>query len=51
MTDMKTCLDLTKTQLDEIFLGDDGTTLPLLQQRYLCIQQSASVLLQKYRGI
>lgn len=50
MTDMKTCLDLTKTQLDEILLGDDGTTLPLLQERYLCVQQSASVLLHKYKG-
>lgn len=51
MTDMKTCLNLTKLQLDEILKGDDGTTLPLLQERYLCVQQSASVLLHKYKGI
>jgi len=51
MTDMKTCLELTRKQLDEILLGDDGTTLPLLEERYLCLQQSACVLLQKYEGI
>lgn len=50
MTDMKTCLELTREQLDEILLGDDGTTLPLLQERYLCLQESASVLLKKYNG-
>jgi len=51
MTDMKTCLELTRKQLDEILLGDDGTTLPLLQERYLCLQQSADVLLKKYKGM
>lgn len=51
MTDMKTCLELTRKQLDEILLGDDGATLPLLQERYLCIQQSADVLLKKYKGM
>lgn len=51
MTDMKTCLELTKKQLDEILLGDEGTTLPLLQERYFCLQQSASVLLNKYKGM
>jgi len=50
MTDMKTCLDLTRKQLDEILLGDDGSTLPLLQERYLCLQQSADILLKKYKG-
>lgn len=48
---MKTCLELTREQLDEILLGDDGTSLPLLQERYLCLQQSADVLLQKYKGM
>lgn len=48
---MQTCLDLTRAQLDEILLGDDGTTLPLLQERYLCLQQSAFVLLNKYKGM
>lgn len=51
MTDMKTCLELTRNQLDEILLGDDGATLPLLQERYLCLQQSADVLLKKYKGM
>lgn len=51
MTDMKTCLKLTRRQLDEILLGDNGTTLPLLQERYLCLQQSADVLLKKYKGV
>uniref|UniRef100_A0A2S2NHL9 Queuosine 5'-phosphate N-glycosylase/hydrolase n=1 Tax=Schizaphis graminum TaxID=13262 RepID=A0A2S2NHL9_SCHGA len=50
MTDMNTCLELTRQQLDEILLGDDGATLPLLQERYLCLQQSADVLLKKYKG-
>lgn len=50
MTDMKTCSKLTRDQLDEILLGDDGTTLPLLQERYLCLQQSANNLLIKYKG-
>lgn len=50
MTDMKTCLELTRKQLDEILLGDDGTTLPLLEERYLCLQQSACVVLKKYKG-
>ena len=48
---MKTCLELTRKQLDEILLGDDGVTLPLLQERYLCLQQSADVLLKKYKGV
>jgi len=48
---MKCCLELTKKQLDEILLGDNGTTLPLLHERYLCLQQSADVLLKKYKGI
>lgn len=51
MTDMNVCLELTRNQLDEILLGDDGTTLPLLQERYLCLQQSAEVLLNKYKGM
>lgn len=51
MTDMNVCLELTRNQLDEILLGDDGTTLPLLQERYLCLQQSAEVLLKKYKGM
>jgi len=50
ITDMKCCLELTKKQLDEILLGDNGTTLPLLHERYLCLQQSADVLLKKYKG-
>lgn len=51
MTDMKTCLELTRKQLDKILIGDDGTTLPLLQERYLCLQQSADILLKKYQGM
>jgi len=47
---METCSKLTRDQLDEILLGDDGTTLPLLQERYLCLQQSANNLLIKYKG-
>lgn len=50
MTDMNTCINLTKDQLDEILLGDDESTLPLLQERYLCLQQSADILLKKYKG-
>jgi len=48
---MKTCLQLTREQFNEILLGDDGTTLPLLEERYLCLQQSAYILLMKYEGI
>lgn len=51
MTDMKTCSKLTRDQFDEILLGDDGATLPLLQERYLCLQQSANNLLIKYKGM
>lgn len=51
MTDMETCLKLTRKQLDEILIGDDGSALPLLQERYLCLQQSADVLLKKYKGV
>lgn len=51
MTDMNVCLELTRNQLDEILLGDDGITLPLLQERYLCLQQSAYILLKKFKGI
>ncbi|XP_050536222.1 queuosine salvage protein isoform X2 [Daktulosphaira vitifoliae] len=50
LTDMKICKNLTKEQFYEILLGDDGTTLPLLEERYLCLQQSAEVLLKKYNG-
>ncbi|XP_050428477.1 queuosine salvage protein isoform X2 [Adelges cooleyi] len=50
MTDMRTCLELSREQLDEILLGDDGSTLPLLQERYQCLQQSADILLKKYKG-
>lgn len=50
MTNMETCLELTKDELNEILLGDNGTNIPLLQQRYLCLQQSAYVLLKKYKG-
>lgn len=47
---MKICKNLTKEQLDDILLGDNGTTLPLLEERFLCLQQAAEVLLKKYHG-
>lgn len=48
---METCLQLTKEQLYEILLGDNGTTLPLLEERFACLQESSNILLKKYNGI
>lgn len=42
--------NIEKNKLDELLMGDDGVSIPLLQDRVNCLHQVGSIIMDKYDG-